>query len=138
MKNLGRNDMLSINQYVPPEFHKRYREISAICKIYRENGNYTHIWIGNYDYNVYVKNKDDKRSWKEIAPVYINIEVEGFEIGIVPKENRNKRPRLNEEINETEEIYDCDQCDYIGNSTNKIDEHMRYDHGGDIEYENSM
>ena len=125
MKNLEKNDKLSINQYVPPEFYKRFRELNGICKIYRMDNKNTHIRLGMTDYKIYVKEKDDKRSWSEIAPLFIPKELSKFEIGIV-YETSNKRKKIDEDIERID--YQCDYCNYLGNSIKQIEYHISSNH----------
>ena len=131
MKNMDKDDKTSICQYVPAEFFKRNREVNAICKIYRETDNMnTHIRIGMKDYKVYVKSKEDNRTWNELAPLYLPKELTKFETGkIIIDKSYNKRSRDDNDTDDDIEIdYECNQCEYKGRSNSQVDHHIRNYH----------
>ena len=95
-KNIDKNDPISIAEYVPAELFKRHRELNSISKILRDEGNVTHIRLGQKDYNLYAKPKNDITKWTDIIPYKLSDDIHKFEIGILPYYSTNKRIRIEE------------------------------------------
>ena len=90
-KNLDKKDNLTLSEYIPGEFYKRHRELNAISKILRDKGHLTHIRLGNTDYNLYSKQKDDNTKWINVTPYKLTDEITSFEIGLLPTIEVNKK-----------------------------------------------
>jgi len=100
-KNLDKKDNLTLSEYIPGEFYKRHRELNAISKILRDKGLLTHIRLGNNDYNLYSKQKDDNTKLINVSPYKLTDEITSFEIGLLPTiEVNKKRKSDNNENNE--------------------------------------
>jgi len=100
-KNLDKKDILALSEYIPGEFYKWHRELNAISKILREKGHLTHIRLGNNDCNLYSKQKYDNTKWINFTPYKLTDEITGFEIGLLPTIEVNKKRKS--EYNENNE-----------------------------------
>ena len=87
---------ISFCELVPIEAWERYSYITGTANLMRKKNDVkTKIMMGNKDYLLYVRENNDNRKWKELAPVIIDDATPQFKLGKVinpkPKNQNNRK-----------------------------------------------
>ena len=60
---------------------ERFKFFDGIAHKYRQHGQNTKIWLGRFDFQLRIKNKDDYRKWSEIPPFITPENMPLFNVG---------------------------------------------------------